>query len=189
MLVVVMAFPAANAQFTKVGGGLTFSSGYHFHDVNYVGNKSGNIAMSLKGIYKISVPIQISPSFTFFFPHVYKESGMEMKETITTMMFDINGHYIFNSLDRFEFYGLTGLDILLAWNKTKYSGVGAAIYKESDNALGLNIGAGSFMKLSDHFDLCLEIKYILSKYGQFMANAGVLINIDWLKNHENTGIN
>jgi len=187
LLVAVIAFPAVNAQFTKVGGGLTFSSGYHFHDVNYDGNKSGNLALSLKGIYKINVPIQIAPSFTFFFPHVFKD--INEKETITTMMFDVNGHYVFNSLDKFEFYGLAGLDILLAWNTTRYSGVGAATYKESDNALGLNLGAGSCMKLTDQFDLYLEAKYIVSKYGQFMLNAGILINIDWLKKHENTGIN
>lgn len=187
LLVAVIAFPAVNAQFTKVGGGLTFSSGYHFHDVNYDGNKSGNLALSLKGIYKINVPIQIAPSFTFFFPHVFKD--INEKETITTMMFDVNGHYVFNSLDKFEFYGLAGLDILLAWNTTRYSGVGAATYNESDNALGLNLGAGSCMKLTDQFDLYLEAKYIVSKYGQFMLNAGILINIDWLKKHENTGIN
>ena len=45
------------------------------------------------------------------------------------------------------------------------------------------------MKLTDQFDLYLEAKYIISKYGQFMLNAGILINIDWLKKHENTGIN
>jgi len=30
---------------------------------------------------------------------------------------------------------------------------------------------------------------MISKYGQFMVNAGILINIDWLKKHEDTGIN
>ena len=74
--------------------------------------------------------------------------------------------------------------ILLAWNTTRYSGGGAATYKESDNALGLNLGAGSCMKLTDQFDLYLEAKYIVSKYGQFILNAGILINIDWLKKHE-----
>lgn len=190
ILVALMALPALNAQFSGVGGGLAFSSGYHFHDITtYVGNKSGNIALSLKGIYKISVPIEISPSFTFFYPHIYKEAGLNMNERVSTMMFDINGHYTFNALDKFEFYGLAGLDVLLAWNNTKYAGAAAATYKESDNAIGLNIGAGSYMKLSDQFDLYLEAKYIVSKYNQFMLNAGILINIDWLKKHEDTGIN
>jgi outer membrane protein X len=185
LLIAVMMFPAVNAQFTKVGGGLTFSSGYHFHEMNFDANKSGNLALTLKGIYQISVPIQISPSFSFFIPHVYKY--LDEKTTVTTMMFDINGHYVFNSLDKFEFYGLAGLDILLAWKKDKYTGSPAQ--KESDNALGLNLGVGSYMKLTNQFDLYLEAKYIFSKYHQFMLNAGILINTDWLKKHEETGIN
>jgi outer membrane protein X len=185
LLISVIVFPAVNAQFTKVGGGLTFSSGYHFHEMNFDANKSGNLALTFKGIYKINVPLQISPSFTFFLPHVYKD--LDEKTTVTTMMFDINGHYVFNSLDKFEFYGLTGLDVLLAWKNDKYAGSPAQ--KESDNALGLNLGLGSYMKLTNQFDLYLEAKYIFSKYHQFMLNAGILINIDWLKKHEETGIN
>jgi opacity protein-like surface antigen len=186
MLVAIMAFPALNAQVTKVGGGLDFGSGYYFHKMRYDYNKSGNLGLSLKGIYKITVPIQVSPSFTFFY-HVLKGTGE--KTTVTTMMIDVNGHYVFNSLDEFEFYGLAGLDILLAWKNTSFPGSGSPSQKESDNAFGLNVGAGSYMKLTDQFDLFLEAKYIVGKYSQFMLNAGILINIDWLKKHEETGIN
>jgi hypothetical protein len=188
LLVALTAIATANAQFTMVGGGLDFTSGYHFHNVDYVGNKSGMAALTFKGIYKINVPIRISPTLTFLVPHVYT-GEVNMKETVNTIMIDINGNYVFNTLDKFEFYGIAGFDILLGWNKTKYSGTGAATYKESDNALGLNVGAGSCMKLTDQFSLYLEAKYLVSKYDQFMLNAGVLINIDWLKKNENTGIN
>lgn len=187
ILITALVVPALNAQFTKVGGGLTFTSGYHFHEMNYDANKSGNLALSLKGIYKISVPLQVSPSYTFLFPHVFKD--INDKTTVTTMMFDINGHYVFNALDKFEFYGLAGLDILLGWKKDVYGGTAPATYKERDNAFGLNLGVGSYMKLTNQFDLYLEAKYIVSKYHQFMLNAGILINIDWLKKHEETGIN
>jgi opacity protein-like surface antigen len=104
------------------------------------------------------------------------------------MMFDINGHYVFNSLDKFEFYGLAGLDILLAWKKDKYTGTTSGSIKESDNAIGLNLGLGSYMKLTEQFDLYMEAKYLVSKYDQFMINVGILINIDWLIKHENTGL-
>jgi len=40
------------------------------------------------------------------------------------------------------------------------------------------------MKLTEQIDLCGEAKYILSRYGQFMVNAGILINLDWLIKHE-----
>jgi hypothetical protein len=182
LLVMFAAIPAAKSQFTKIGGGTGFTTGYHFHEMDWDYNKSGHVFASLKGIYEITVPIHISPSITFFIPHVYKE--FEYKYTVNTLMFDINGHYIFNSLDKFEFYGLAGLDILLAWKREKYA---SELFKESDNALGLNLGAGSYMKLTEQFDLYVEAKYILSKYNQFMLNVGALINIDWLKKHEDTG--
>jgi hypothetical protein len=149
-------------------------------------NKSGNFNASIKGIYELSLPIHISPNFTLFFPHVWKDPGR--KVIVSTMMFDLNGHYVFNSLDRFEFYGLAGLDILLAWKKEKYTGSASEPFIEPDNAIGLNLGAGSYMKLTEQFDLYLEAKYIVSKYDQFMLSAGVLINIDWLIKNENTGL-
>ena len=180
--IILLAVPAAKSQFTKIGGGTGFTTGYNFHEMEWDYNKSGHFFASLKGIYEITVPIHISPSITFFIPHVYKE--FEYKYTVNTLMFDINGHYVFNSLDRFEFYGLAGLDILLAWKREKYA---SEVFKESDNALGLNLGVGSYMKMTEQFDLYFEAKYILSKYDQFMLNVGALINIDWLKKHEDTG--
>jgi hypothetical protein len=104
-------------------------------------------------------------------------------------MFEIDIHYIFNSLDKFEFYGLAGPNLLSAWKTTRYAGNSTATSRERDRALGLNLGAGSYLKLTDQFDLYMEAKYILSKYPQFMLSAGILINIDWLKKHEDTGIN
>ena len=182
LVIITLTIPAINAQFTKVGGGVGFTSGYLFHEMNYDYNKSGHFFAFAKGIYEISVPLHISPSVTFFVPHVFKE--FDYKYTVNTMMIDVNGHYVFNSLDRFEFYGLAGLNVMLAWKREKFD---TEVFKESDNALGLNLGAGTYMKITDQFDLAVEAKYIISKYDQFMLNAGVLINIDWLKKHEDTG--
>lgn len=174
----------AKAQFTKAGGSLGFTSGYYFHEMKYDYNKSGHFLGSLKGIYEINLPFHISPGFSFFVPHIYKE--YDLKYTVNTMMIDINGHYIFNSLDQFEFYGLAGLDILLAWKKEKYL---QEVNKESDNALGLNIGIGTYMKLSQMLDLYAEGKYLFNnKYNQFMVNAGLLFNIDWMKKNEKQGL-
>jgi len=186
LLIIFLSVSALNAQFTKIGGGAGYTTGYLFHEMDYDYNKSGHIFASLRGIYEISLPIHIAPSFTFFLPHVTEE--FESKTTVNTMMFDINGHYVFNSLDRFEFYGLAGLDILLAWKTDKYLGSAPQTFKEKDNAIGLNLGLGSYMKLTDQFDIFLEAKYIVSKYDQFMLTAGAMINIDWLIKHENTGL-
>jgi opacity protein-like surface antigen len=139
----------------------------------------------LTGIYELNLPFHLAPSFTYFLPRTNKPSQIYYGEgtRVSEMMFDLNAHYVFNSLDRFELYGLAGIDITFArikWIGTSSSG--------SDNALGLNIGAGTYMKMTEQFDLYGEVKYIISKYDQLMVNVGILVNIDWLKKNENPGI-
>jgi hypothetical protein len=144
-------------------------------------NKSGPLGISLKSIYKIREPFYISPSFTFFFPHVTE--NQVSKQTISSIMFDIDGHYLLNASDRFEFYGLAGLDIIFANNK--YSSQGLPASKESDNAPGINLGAGTFIKITEKFDICGEAKYVFNgRYNQFIINAGVLLKIDKKKKHQ-----
>jgi len=188
-LLIISFLSMANAQFTKIGGGLTYGTGFHFN--NETGfdaglHRSPFAGIFLTGIYEISLPIHISPSFTYFIPRTNKLNQLvsnELSTRVSAMMFDLNGHYVFNSLNRFEFYGLAGLNV--TFTKIKWLGTPSGA---SDNALGLNIGAGTYMKITEQFDLYSEVKYILSKYDQFMVNVGILINIDWLKKHENTDI-
>ena len=183
LMLMLTVISVTYGQFTKVGGGAGFTSGYYFHEAKWDYNKSGNLFGSLKGIYEFSLPFHLSPSVSFFVPHVIKEAGS--KYSVNTAMFDVNGHYVFNSLDQFEFYGLAGLDILLAWKKEKFQEM---VYKEKDNALGLNIGLGTYMKIRDSFDLYAEAKYLFNnKYNQFMLNAGILFNIEWMAKNEKSG--
>lgn len=183
LLIAVLTIPAINAQFTKIGGGVGYGTGFWFHKMEYDYNRSGHFPVFLEGIYEITVPLHVTGRISYFFPHVTKEEFE--KVSVSSMMFDINGHYVFNSLDRLEFYGLAGMDILLTWKKTKYESAMSETYHENDNAIGLNLGGGACFKITNQFDLFAEAKYIVSKYGQFMANAGILINIDWMKKHEN----
>ncbi len=191
-VLIISIFSMTHAQFTKFGGGLTYGTGFQYNNTKTpeserILHRSPFLGIYLTGIYEISLPIHIAPSFTYFFPRTNKYTDIAGYEPISTrvsaMMFDINGHYVFNSLDRFEFYGLAGLNITLT--KIKWLGTESG---DSDNALGLNIGAGTYMKLTNQFDLTGEVKYIISKYDQLMVNVGILVNIDWLKKNENTGL-
>ena len=174
-----------NGQLTKLGGGLAVSSTFPFHQQTFDENRSGIFGFSLEGIYEITLPIHVAPAFTIFLPNITKIPGV--KTSVSSMMFDINGHYVFNSLDRFEFYGLAGLDVLLTRKKTIYSGSAANIPEitERDNALGLNLGIGTYIKIAEQFDIFGEVKYVVSKYDQFMLCCGVFMNIDWMKKNEN----
>lgn len=184
-LLAILIYPDVNAQFTKVGGGLAFGSGFYFNDEPYSDFRTGHTAVSFKGIYELSLPVHISPSYTIFFPNITKTENF--RSSIFSMMFDANCHYVFNSLDRFEFYGLAGLNIVLAWQNSKSPD--SDTFRQNDNALGLNIGAGTYIKMTDQFDAFVEAKYIISRYDQFMLNAGVLVNLDWLIKHEKKILN
>jgi hypothetical protein len=182
-LLIVSALTIANGQFTGIGGGLAMSSGFRFHEQILPENKSDFVGISFKGFCKISEPFYVSPSFTFFYPHITKEQGS--KQTISSLMFDIDGHYLINAPNSFEFYGLAGFNILFAGNK--YSSEGIPAYKESDNALGLNIGVGTCIKITEKFSIYGEAKYVFNnRYNQFMLNAGILLNIEEKKKHENS---
>jgi opacity protein-like surface antigen len=189
-LLIISLLPALNAQFTKVGGGLTYSTGLQFNNVTSPAyekelHKGPFAGIFLTGIYELSLPFHIAPSFTYFLPRTNTAyTGFnDQKTRVSSMMFDVNAHYVFNSLDKFEFYGLAGLNITFA--KLKWVGTSSI---GSDNALGLNLGIGSYMKMTEQFDLFGEVKYIISKYDQLMINAGVLVNIDWMKKNENAGL-
>jgi hypothetical protein len=183
-VIVVSVLLNATGQFTKAGGGLALSSGFPFHERTWEGNKSGVVAISVKGIYEINVNLHLSPSVTVFYPHITKD--ISETQIISTIMFDLNAHYVFNSLHRFEFYGLGGIDYLLA--KNKYSFDVSPSTKERDNVPGINLGLGTYMKLNEKFDLSVEAKYIFSKYHQFMVNGGILLNLDWMKKNEKAEI-
>ncbi|HEY5123990.1 MAG TPA: outer membrane beta-barrel protein [Ignavibacteria bacterium] len=185
VFLIIAVLSTANAQISKFGGGLTLSSGFPFDRQSGAANKSGVIALSLKHIHEIKGPFQISPTFTFFYPHITK--NQLDKTTVSSMMFDTNFEYVFNYLDRFEFYGLAGPDLLIAWKKYAYEG--SATYKEKSSAWGLNLGVGTYVKITKQFYIYGEAKYVFSnKYNQFILNTGVLLDIDWMKKHENSDI-
>jgi hypothetical protein len=172
------------AQFTKAGGGLAVGTGAYYNDATGdLSHKTGNPAITFRGIYEFSLPFHISPSINIFLPRV--TSYFEEKRIISAFLFDIDAHYVFNSLDRFEFYGLGGLNITVLKSKYKYDYPDSEPYASTESALGLNIGAGSYMKMTEQLDVFAELKYILSSRCQFMLTAGVLLNIDWLRKNEN----
>jgi opacity protein-like surface antigen len=182
LFLVILASSALNAQITKIGGGMAYGTGYWFGKTELDSYRSGHFAGFLEGVYEITKPVRIAATFSYFYPH--NEEYTFSKTSVSSMMFDINGHYIFNPLARFEIYGLAGLDFLLTWKKETMTGNTSETFTENDNSFGLNLGAGTYFSLSKKICLFAEAKYVLSKYSQFMANAGIFINVNWLPKQE-----
>lgn len=186
LTVSILCTTIIEAQFTKAGGGLAVGTGTYFNGASGdQTHRTGNPAINFKGIYEISLPLHISPSINIFMPGVTDLN--DIKRIISAFLFDIDAHYVFNSLDQFEFYGLGGLNITVLKSKWKYDFPSADLDPDAstESALGLNIGAGSYMKMTEQLDLFAEVKYILSGRSQFIVTAGVLLNLDWLKKNEN----
>jgi hypothetical protein len=183
LLIAVINNNVTCGQSTKFGGGLTFGTGFHYN------NESAGIDADLyrapltglyfKGIIETKSPIQISPSFIYFIPrtnNVPDLGTMKRSTKVSEMIFDLNGHYVFYSPNRLTIYGLSGINITL----TKLKWLDGSFSPGLDNALGLNLGTGTLIKISEKIDFNAEIKYSLGKYHQLLINAGILFNLSWL---------
>ncbi len=105
---------------------------------------------------------------------------------------DVDGHYVFNSLDKYEIYGLAGLNILYVRNKFIYGGMDIPETKVVTDYtdLGINLGAGAYWKVKDEFDLFFEGKAVVYKHTaagikvRGILTAGILLNMEYLWNKE-----
>ena len=192
ILILPLAFTGiTQGQITKTGGSFSYNTGYYFNNEEFSDHKTGNPIISATVIYELSLPLHIKPSINIFIPNIskYEELEYSEKRVISAFSLDIDAHYVFNSLDRFELYGLAGVNILYCRMKYKYEFVGASdVVTSNDNGLGINIGAGTYFKLKDELDLYMELKAILGRQIQGVISAGILLNVDWMKKHEDTDL-
>lgn len=184
----MISMVSSYGQITKIGAGLFYDYRYYYNDEVYGDHKLGNPAILLTGIYELNLQIHIIPRISFFFPNktTVDLNGYTDKTVITGYSFDADGHYVFNALDRFEFYGLGGINILYVHRKNEFTSVDFnETIKDGNTTLGLNLGAGTYWKVKEQFDIYGEIKCIIASQVQFVATVGILLNIDWLaKNQE-----
>lgn len=183
LIAILLTNSALQAQMTVAGGGFGYTTGYSFRNQDIDASKSNPVYIFFKGIVDTKSPLKIAPSFTYFLPTVTNEESadQEVKTTLTTLMLDVNGHYNFVSSEKIDLYGMAGFDIMIAWRKevlnVTYPTPFTDRYTESDNAIGLNIGAGGIWKISDKAAFLLEAKYLLSKYDQIMVSFGLLLGL------------
>ncbi len=187
LIIILSGSALMYGQLTKVGGALSFNTGYYYnlesHPDKPKDHKTGNPIVSLTGIYEISLPLHLKPSINVFIPNITKTEFE--KRVISAYSIDLDAHYVFNALDRFELYGLGGLNMLFVRMKTVYDFEEfTEKFTGSNTALGLNLGAGSYIKIKDEFDLFVEVKAIIGKQIQGVLTAGILLNVDWMKKHE-----
>ena len=86
---------------------------------------------------------------------------------------NLDGHYIIGSSDELLFYPIVGLKFSRWTYDPSRSDKSSSNNKYSNNRLGLNLGFGSQIALSDNTFIQPEIKYELIKdYSQFVFGVG-----------------
>lgn len=153
LLIAVTLSISSYAQF-RAGLGLTFAT-----DISTAG-------IELTGVYEITDQWEGAAAFTFFFK----------KDNVSWKVLDLEGHYIFHSMDKFDFFGVAGLSFNFWKMKFPESNFGGIIIPESTESgteVGFNIGAGAKYNLSEQLSIVPELKVTLmdGSYVRFGVTA------------------
>jgi len=158
-------------QSTGLGGGISFGTGCEYHHVH-----TGNPGIRIIGVHNFNESFQISAALTFFLPE--KIDFYDGTRSSTLWMADVEGRYFLYSRDQFLFYALGGLST--TGLISNYKGELPDLYPDySDQAIGLNLGAGANLSFTEAVIFFGEMKYVAGKYHQLIASVGVIIDIDY----------
>lgn len=159
----------SSPQSIKIGGGLSFGTGINYHHVH-----TGNPGIRIVGIRNFKELYQISAAVSFFLPE--KEDFYDGTRSSTLLMVDIESRYFMFSRDEFLFYALGGLSTTVLISN--YKGESPVLYPDySDQAIGLNIGAGANLLSNETVIFFGEMKYVVSTYNQLITSVGIIMNI------------
>jgi hypothetical protein len=127
----------------RAGAGVVFAT-----EVNTVG-------IQATGVYEITEKWEGAAAFTYFFE----------KDFVNWKVLDLDGHYVFYSLDKFNFYGLAGLS--LDFWKVKIPAISMMGYvltpetTSTGTSAGFNIGAGAKYNISEKLSVVPELRFTI----------------------------
>ncbi len=159
------------AQFTFLGAG----AGY--------GSKIEQPGFHAYGVYSVNDQIDLVPNITYFLPREIERESLqpgENEQEFATEWWNINfdGHWNPIEEEWYMLYGLMGLNYSnVRWEK-KYE-INSREFDEvrTNGNLGLNIGAGAQLKLSEKIAPFIQGKYTLGEHGQLVLSGGILFRI------------
>lgn len=147
----------SNAQPINIGGGVVIGTSYpHF-------------GLKVNGTYGMGFLLENltgSAAFTYFFP------STPAYTTYNRWAFDIDGHYKFYSLEKFDFYALAGINISNYSYRVDNNFIPDTKYSKTKP--GLNVGAGALFGISENIKAFGEFKYIMGYNDQAELTLGVL---------------
>jgi len=127
----------------------------------------GDMGIEVKANFPVTEQISISPSIDYFFEDVVGAS-------VTSLIFNVDGHYNFEVGDGFVAYPILGINY---WNyNINYDDplLDELIGDSSGGDVGLNAGGGATYALSDSMKLYAEVKFLRSDVG---LSVGILFGL------------
>ncbi len=128
----------------------------------------GDVGVEVKADFPITEEISISPSVDYFFEDVVGAS-------VTSLIFNVDGHYNFEVGDGFVAYPILGINYWnysINWDNDLYDDyLGGS---SSGGDVGVNVGGGATYALSDSMKLYAEVKFLRSDVG---LSAGILFGL------------
>lgn len=160
-----------NGQFSRTGGGLTFSSGVDFNTI-----ETGNPGIFGKAYIKIFEKGHFLPSLSIYNPYVRKTTTQSFKN----YMFhgDLDIHYDFYREGPLRLYGLIGANGTAIISKYEVLAGTTSHADKSGIKPGMNLGTGVEMYIDNNLDSVLSVKYIAGPWDQFVIQLAVFYHFN-----------
>lgn len=154
----------ASAQFTRYGGGLSFSSGIEETTPDRI--ETGNPGVTFRGVYEFNDDFFIIPGITLYLPKV----AADLSDNVKTYYghFDACLAYKMAHQGPIMFYGMAGADL---------TGMFLSYEKVSDNnksliSPGFTLGTGMEMIIDLNFNAFVQARYVVAKYQYLVISIG-----------------
>ena len=161
----IMISTNTEAQFTRVGGGLTFSQG-----VDNITYKTGNPGFNARGVFDLADRFWAVPSLTFYVPKSRTSSAGD-KQTTWFFCFDGDVTFTLATEKTLLFYALAGFNITNLYSGFKSDN--PELESSYEVVPGLNIGTGIEMIVAEDINAFTQIKYVVGKYQHLVISIGV----------------
>lgn len=176
LILLISPFRHAEAQLSKIGGGIVLATGgrYIYNDLEYFNNSFG---FNIRAEFDVNKKLKVVPDFHIFLPNKFEyPSGGESKTTL--IAFNLNANYILNPKKDFNFYFLGGFH-LGGWSlKDQHEDVDENInYNDFKFDYGVNAGGGIKFKISNRLVFYAEVKYTIAKTNQMVFSPGLIYDI------------
>lgn len=170
LFIILMFLPVIGfSQFSRFGGGLSFSSGVDFN-----GGRTGNPGITIKGYYKGNDRLSIVPALTVFSPN--NKGNFSYKLTNYMFHIDLDGQYGIMKEDQIVLYGLAGINATTIVSRYKSLIDVGGVQLENDSSIrpGINLGAGLKLYVNKAFSGYLQTKYTAGGFNQLVISLGAI---------------